>query len=70
MAQDIVDGRFLEGFNLESILLEMRQVIAEMAIPEVFKETNKKKISTTISRGNFVEGFKKWKESTSTLPSR
>ena len=59
-AQDIVDRRFLEGFDLESILLEMRQVIAEMAMLEVFKETNKKKISTTISRSDFVEGFKKW----------
>ena len=57
-----MDGRFLEGFDSESILLEMRQVIAEMAMLEVFKETNKKKISTTISRSNFVEGFKKWKE--------
>ena len=33
VAQDIEDRRFLEGFDLESILPETRQVIAEMAMP-------------------------------------
>jgi hypothetical protein len=67
-AKDVVKGTFLErhGNELKNLLPDTEQLIKEMAMPEEIKG---KKISCEISEDNFISGFRKWKESTSTSPS-
>ena len=67
-AKEIVCGDFLEKDDIPNLLPETHQVIAEMAMPEVFKMDPKNKLSIEIMTGDFIQGFKKWKESTSTSP--
>jgi hypothetical protein len=50
------------------LLPETEQVIRELAMPEEIKVLGKK-IHSKISDDDFIDGFKKWKESTSTSPS-
>jgi hypothetical protein len=68
-ARDLVDGTFMEKYGNElDILPEMEQVIQELAMPEAIKVFGKK-IDCEITEEDFMSGFKKWKESTSTSPS-
>jgi hypothetical protein len=69
-AKDVVEGTFLEkhGNELKNILLETKQLIKEMSMPEEIKVLGEK-INCEISEDDFISGFKKWKESTSTTPS-
>jgi hypothetical protein len=69
-AKDVVEGTFLEkhGNELKNILPETVQLIKEMSMPEEIKVLSEK-IDCEISEDDFISGFKKWKESTSTSPS-
>jgi hypothetical protein len=59
----------LEKYGNElDILLETEQVIQELAMPEEIKVLGKK-IDHEITVEDFISGFKKWVESTSTSPS-
>ena len=64
----IVDGMFLDKHKMPDLLLETKQLIMQLAMPETIK-TLKKPISKEITRGDFMDGIKKWKECTSTSPS-
>lgn len=68
-AKDIVNGEFLTKYPdvTEAMLPETQQLVTEMAMPEVIKAL-KKPIPKEIERSDFVHGFKKWKEKTSTSP--
>jgi hypothetical protein len=68
--KDVVEGTFLEkhGNKLKNILPETGQLIKEMSMPEEIKVLSEK-IDCEISEEDFILGFKKWKESTSTSPS-
>jgi hypothetical protein len=68
--KDVVEGTFLEkhGNKLKNILPETEQLIKEMLMPEEIKVLSEK-IDCEISEEDFILGFKKWKESTSTSPS-
>ena len=65
----IVDGTFLDKHKMPDLLPETKQLIMQLAMPETIK-TLKKPISKEITRGDFMDGIKKWKECTSTSPSR
>ena len=69
-AKDVVEGTFLEkhGDELKNLLPETEQLIKEMAMPEEIKVLGKK-INCKILEDDFISGFRKWKESTSTSPS-
>jgi hypothetical protein len=68
-ARDVVDSTFMEKDGNElDILPEMEQVIRELAMPEAIKVFGKI-IDCEIMEEDFMSGFKKWKESTSTSPS-
>jgi hypothetical protein len=68
-AKDVVEGTFLEKYGDElDILPETEQVIWELAMPEEIKVLGKK-IDHEIMVEDFISGFKKWVESTSTSPS-
>jgi hypothetical protein len=67
-ASDIVDGTFLDRHETTNLLPETKQLILEMAMPPEIKALTKP-ISKAISVSEFKEGFKKWKERTSTSPS-
>ncbi len=67
-AKDMVDGTFMEKYCGKCDLLpETEQVIWELAMPEEIKVLGKK-IDSKISDEDFIDGFKKWKESTLTSP--
>jgi hypothetical protein len=69
-ARDVVNGTFMEKYGNElDILPETEQVIRELAMPEAIKVFGKK-LDCEIMEENFMSDFKKWKESTSTSPSR
>ncbi len=64
-----MDSKFMEKqCDKCDLLLETEQVIRELAMPEEIKVLGKK-IDSKISDDDFIDGFKKWKESTSTSPS-
>ncbi len=68
-AKDMVDGKSMEMHGDKCDLLpETEWVIRELAMPEEIKVLGKK-IDSKISDDDFIDGFKKWKESTSTSPS-
>jgi hypothetical protein len=67
-ATDIINGSFLDKHDLPDILPETRQMIMELAMPDQIK-CLKDPISAEITEADFVSGFKKWKERTSTSPS-
>jgi hypothetical protein len=68
-AKDIVDGTFMGKYGDKcDILLETEQIIRELVLPEEIKVLGKK-IDSKISEEDFIDGFKGWKESTSTSPS-
>jgi len=68
-ATAIVEGEFMAKYGDLDLLPETKQLIAEMAMPEVFKSDPKNRVSVKIEHQDFVDGFKKWKERTSTSPS-
>jgi hypothetical protein len=69
-AKDVVEGTFMEkhGDELKNLLLGTEQLIKEMAMPEEIKVLGEK-INCEILEDDFILGFRKWKESTSTSPS-
>ena len=67
-ATTIVDGTFLDKHKMPDLLPKTKQLIMQLAIPETIK-TLKKPISKEITRGDFMDGIKKWKECTSMSPS-
>jgi hypothetical protein len=67
-AKDVMEGTFLEKYGDElDILPETELVIRELAMPEKIKVLGKK-IDHEIMVKDFISGFKKWVESTSTSP--
>jgi len=57
-ANAIVEGTFLEEYENLDLLPETRQLIAEMAMPEVFKADPQNTVSVKIEWQDFVDGFK------------
>jgi hypothetical protein len=68
-AKEIVDGKFMTtSGNTCNLLPETEKIIWGLAMPKEIKVLGKK-IESEISEEDFIDGFKKWKESTSTSPS-
>jgi len=68
-ADAIVAGTFMEEYGDElNLLPETEQLIAELAMPEMIKNLESD-IPTEVGEGEYIDGFKKWTESTSTSPS-
>ncbi len=62
----MVDGTFMEKYGDKCDLLPAEQVIRELAMPEEIKVLGKK-IHSKISDDDFIDGFKKWKETSGAL---
>jgi len=68
-ADAIVDGTFMEEYGADMNLLpEMEQLIAQLAMPKMIKNLEED-IPSKVREGDYIDGFKKWTESTSTSPS-
>jgi hypothetical protein len=68
-AADIINGSFLNKHELPDLLPATRQMIMELAMPDQIKCLKGPISADMITEADFIFGFKKWKERTSTSPS-